>query len=942
MLTRAKRRRLSLAVLLTLASSHILIGQTQKSKNNFTIQGKVYEHRDGKLIPLRQASISIREYGIITTSSSDGSFSLKNVPTGSINLIGTYIGKQEIDTILNVKQNITLNLIFRDNSFRIDEVDVVAKRSNNLVGTSSKISSNAIEHLQANSLADVMSLLPGGLTSNSDLNTAKQINIRNVVNTSSNINAFGTSIIINGAPTSNNANLQALNPTVSGSAVSLAGGASPSGGFDVRNISLQNVESIEVVRGIPSVTYGDATSGTVIVNQKAGAQPLTIEARTNPNIYSLNITDGILLRNNKGALNIGGGYAYNINDPVQSYRYYQRATFNALYSNKLFGDRLNSTSGIDVNFGKDTRKLNPDDEITKTKSHAKEIGFSLHTKGNVTFDNKSLKYIQYSGKIGYTNKYSYLQEQYTSANAPYSMTYTDRAVLTNFPGRKFYDVEGKEITNIPVGEEHLYAVYLPSTYVGEYTIDGKELNAFVQTSANFFNRIGNTNHSWRFGADYKIDKNFGDGKIFADSLPPYRNLSYVNATFRKRRYKDIPALQQFGLFFEEDFSMLIANRKLNIIGGVRYDLFNGDKSVLSPRVNASYEVIPRTFSIKGGYGLLAKAPSLLYLSPEDAYFEYININELANTAIPEAERVFMTTTRVFSTENKNLKIAQNRKAELGFDFNIGKSSLSVTAFREKLENGYNYRVTAKPVEFIEYKRVNNNEPIYSAISNPVLAKFNMPGNGARLDKEGIEFELFLKRFDAIRTQFSINGMYINQKTYSSDYVTYDGQSGTGASSRTHIALYEPKMTVLNEKSTVSSLRTIHNIPSIGFVVTLTTEFIWNESDWTTYGNDSIPIKYISKIDGQIYDFDPSRKDESEFKVLLRPVSRTLETVESLPTMVNFNLNLTKEIRDYIRVSFFANNIFRYYQIAQSDRVKSNYYKRNIPYYFGLNLAVKLK
>src|SRR5690606_23152704 len=160
MLTRAKRRRLSLAVLLTLASSHILIGQTQKSKNNFTIQGKVYEHRDGKLIPLRQASISIREYGIITTSSSDGSFSLKNVPTGSINLIGTYIGKQEIDTILNVKQNITLNIILRDNSLRIDEVDVVAKRSNNLVGTSSKISSNAIEHLQAHSLADVMSLLP--------------------------------------------------------------------------------------------------------------------------------------------------------------------------------------------------------------------------------------------------------------------------------------------------------------------------------------------------------------------------------------------------------------------------------------------------------------------------------------------------------------------------------------------------------------------------------------------------------------------------------------------------------------------------------------------------------------------------------------------------------------------------------------------------------------
>lgn len=57
-------------------------------------------------------------------------------------------------------------------------------------------------------------------------------------------------------------------------------------------------------------------------------------------------------------------------------------------------------------------------------------------------------------------------------------------------------------------------------------------------------------------------------------------------------------------------------------------------------------------------------PSLLYLHPENAYFEYININELANANIPEDQRLFMTTTEVRQVDNSDLKIAKNHKAEL--------------------------------------------------------------------------------------------------------------------------------------------------------------------------------------------------------------------------------------------------------------------------------------
>ena len=47
-------------------------------------------------------------------------------------------------------------------------------------------------------------------------------------------------------------------------------------GFDVRSLSPSSVESVEVIRGVPSARYGDATSGVVLVKSKAGIQPFTI------------------------------------------------------------------------------------------------------------------------------------------------------------------------------------------------------------------------------------------------------------------------------------------------------------------------------------------------------------------------------------------------------------------------------------------------------------------------------------------------------------------------------------------------------------------------------------------------------------------------------------------------------------------------------------------
>lgn len=924
-------------------------GFAQTTKGSFKIGGTVFERGSKVKTTIPYATVSINDYGINVSTNVSGKFVINAVPAGRTTLNVKYLGMVTLDTVINVNADLNLDLYLAVADFRLKEVSVTAKSGKDGTGTSSKISRTAIDHLQANSLADVMSLLPGGKVTNPDLTFASQLSIRNVTTTETkvkNLNGFGTAIMMNGAPVSNNANLQTLSPSVSGASGVLGGGASPNAGFDARSISMDNVESVEVIRGVPGVEYGDITSGVVIVNTKAGNQPLKINGKTNPNVYQISATKGTDLGGNKGALNLGVDYARNTTDPVQSYAYYERFTGNAMYSNLFFNNRLKSNTSLDLIYGKDTRKKNPDDILSKTSTSGRDLGFIFNTNGNLTFNNLWLRNINYVGRVGYTSKNSFYETEYTSATAPYSMTYTDGAVLSNKPNTDIFDVDGNKLTNIGPADQGLYALSLPSTYVGRYNINGRELNTYFKAIATFFNKIGATNNKWILGADFKSDKNYGDGKTFSDQLPPRTSLSNLNASFRQRVYKDIPGVNQLGIFAEERFNTQLGNHFLEIVGGARYDRFSGNRDALSPRLNASFEVIPQTFIIRGAYGKLAKAPSVLYLHPEDAYYEYININE-TGSAIPADQQVYMTTTRVFNTQNPDLKIARNEKSELGFDLNVKQYSLRVTAFKERMQNGYalgNTINTFKPVTYNQYVRSTaGGPPVYNlSASNTVLAKYYTSTNNQVSNNKGVEVELDLGRFPAISSAFSINGAWTQSESYNNGYTYFDDYTALDPAKRTHIGLYEEGMQKRNDQEFVTSLRSTHNIPRIGFVVTLTTQVVWNQSNWNKFGNDSIPVKYIDKTTGVVHDFDPARKNEPEFKSLLRPVSTRDYIKESYPPLLAFSLNVTKEIADYMRVSFFANNMFRSYPISESKRNPGTYVSRNGSYFFGLELALTLK
>lgn len=917
--------------------------QDNPSKNElFRVSGKVLTPTEsGGLAGLEYATVSIPEYLIGTSSGSNGEFSLFRIPPGEVHLRVQYLGMVPLDTLIDVSGNITLSLVLKAENFRLKTVTFTAENSQAGQSTSSRISGMAIDHLQATSLFDIMSLLPGGITSNPDLTNAKQVTLRNVSSDSEEMNAFGVSLIKDGAPVSNNANLQVMNPSVIGATTTPAGGTSPSGGTDLRLFSAGNIGSVEVIRGIPSAQYGDLTSGAVILHSKAGVQPLQVNVKANPKVYQFYAATGFSLGEKKGNLHISGDYAHNTADPTQSYKTYERSNIRFLYSNRFF-NKLTSNTSLDLIYGADRRKLNPDDEINQLRSKGDNLGITLNSNGILLLSRPWLTNIRYVASASWLSKKSKWQQLYSSATSPYSTTTTDGAVLSNRPGVDVYDNEGNKITNFEGSDALLAATQLSDAYLGSYRIEGKEVSVFLKIMGSLYKRIGNTRHALLLGADFKTDGNNGKGKTFSPEAPPYRNLSAVNASFRSRSYKDIPYINQLGLFAEETFRYTFSKHQLSLSAGLRYDRIFDFKDAFSPRVNGSFELFPGRLFIRGGYGITSKAPSVLYLHPEKAYFEYVNINELGNESIPENERLYITTTRVFDTENEEMKIARNKKTELGFNLKFARGTLYVTAFRERLQDGYDMAVTAnsfKPVVYKQYSRVE--DQIVLSQSNPVLAKYYIPTNNLQSESKGIEFDLNIARIDPIRTSFSLNGMWIRSVSYSSDYTYFDGYSGTGGSDRTHIGMYEKGMVRDYDRRFSTILRATHNIPEIGFVITLTAQAIWKEDQWYRFGNDSIPVKYLSKEDGKVYDFDPERKDETEFNLLLRQVDEKYYIREEYAPAYTFNINVTKEIGDAMRVSFFANNMFRSYPSIRSNRNPSNYNIRKQRFFFGLELGLKL-
>lgn len=304
------------------------------------------------------------------------------------------------------------------NTLRLKEIEVSARTKKEGGATPvTNISRAAIDHIQATSLADVLNLLPGSVPANQSLASANTVALRNFVDANTNSGALakssqamgsmGTSIIIDNAPVSNNSNLQILAPSagVGASFESVAGN-----GVDLRQISTDNIESVDVIRGIASVQYGDVASGAVIVRSKAGKSPLQVRFKMNPNITQTSATAGHSLGGNNGNLNFSFDYAHSLNKETEAANTYNRYTAKLLYSNTFF-KKLRANFSLDFISANDRMKLDEDDESLARKKSSDNTSIRFNANGSYLFNKEWLKTLQYTFSTSYTDQKSHYEEK---------------------------------------------------------------------------------------------------------------------------------------------------------------------------------------------------------------------------------------------------------------------------------------------------------------------------------------------------------------------------------------------------------------------------------------------------------------------------------------------------------------------------------------------------
>ena len=930
-----------------------------------SIKGIVYDGNQKTPLPFVHVLLMPLERSAITNL--EGEFEFLKMDEGRIHMTISMLGMETIDTTFTLRrgQNLELTFHMQTSSFRLESVTVTATESKAGQSTSSTISRTAMDHLQTLSVNGLLQLLPGGSTSNNYLTSTSLLNIRASGGTAQNyMNGIGTAVIMDGAPISNNADYRLINATRSGAIASLVGGMGATGGVDARQIPTDNIESVEIIRGIPGVEYGDLTSGAIIIRSKAGYEPLQIRMKANPLNYEANASRGFRLGEKRGNLNTSVNYAHGTSRMEESYVVYDRINARFLYSN-VFG-KLSTNTSFDYTLGKDTRKQNPDDLRNQLTSGATESTVRFNTNGRYRFDDLWLKHIDYALSADMTNQNSFRGSLLESAQATYTTSLTDGSVLSSLSGVEIYDTEGNKITNIPASERNILVRLLPAEYREYYEIHGRPINIFGKLSANISKQLTpNFTNRLLIGADFRSNGNLGNGLTYDLEFPPERYATVNGSSLRPRRPRDIPFVNQIGLYAEENILWTVANRDVIVSAGLRWDRV-GHLSSLVPRVNASVELIPKMVFVRGGYGITTKAPIAIYLHPDNAYFDLANYNNLINTSVSEASRYLIMSTYIFDASNPDLEMATNKKREIGIDFKVGRLSLQTTLYSEEMHNGYRLAPDISTYKWIPYTTyavvTGSTDPYQLRVSNTqnLFVYFSRPQNDVHALSKGFEFDLNIDRIKAIRTSFSFTGAYKIAEYWEDNtgnlYLQRDGTLATSNIQR-NLGIgatngYSDHTEVLR-----TSLRAVHNIPRIGFVVSLTAQITWITKDWREYKSDEFKlVQYMSYKDGKIYDFTEEMYQLAKaglepgatwseftpfFDGRLLP-AQNLEIPLSYQPYMLMNIHLTKEIGDFFRISFFANNMFSQQYLRKNTRISGRTDQIGGRVFAGLDLRVILR
>ena len=884
----------------------------------YLLEGCVLEA--GSEAPVIGAVVKVGEEYLWTTTDIEGNFTFENVQKGEYILEVTCLGYVNSSTTINVSQDVQgIVITLHENSLALDEVVVTAQKAKEGLGTTQNIGRNALNHLQLSSTTDISALLPGGKTINPDLTSENSFSLREGGAANGNA-AFGTAVEVDGVRLSSNASFGEM------------------GGVDTRGVAVENIESIEVITGVPSAEYGDLNSGMVKINTKKGRTPVNLTFAVNPRTYQTSISKGIDLQNDNGILNLSAEWARAVKKLISPYESYDRTGITLSYSNN-FAQSLRFEAGLAGNIGGMDSKDDPDafiGQFKKERDNALRANASLNWMLNRPWVT-SLKFdasVNFNDNLSRFHKY----ESYAS-NQP--------AIHSMMPG-------------------YFLAEQLPLTYFSDQITDSKELDLAASVKYNWHKRWDGWKSLLKAGIQWKANGNVGQGEYYEDP-------TLAANGYRPRPYTDYPFMHNLSVYAEEQMTIPIATTKLEIMAGLRLEnvfirnsLYN-NKTTLSPRFNAKWQITDG-LSIRGGWGITEKLPSYYILYPKQ---EYRDIQTFGFSYGDKASYIYYTQPYTV-TYNPDLRWQRNSNSEVGIDAAFADMKVSLVGFYNVTKGPYNflnvyepysYDILQRPEGFVMpdnpqikvdsqtgmmYVRGSQDDywtPMDVKVTDRTFAKSTRQNNGADVKRAGAELVVDFPEIKPLKTTFRLDASYTYTKYLNEQLSAYyqDGWSHTTLANRSYqyVGIYANgggNNSVANGKITHNldaNLTAITHIPQARIIITCRLEatllrrsrnlsqykgadyaFTVSETDNNPTGGNIYdgksytavyPVSYMD-LDGNVHPFTAAQAADPDFaNLILKSGNIYTFAQDGYGMYMSANLSITKEIGDHVSLSFFANN-----------------------------------
>jgi hypothetical protein len=881
------------------------------------LRGVVKDAVTGEPVP--GAAITQGKYWALTDSL--GTFQLKAPQNGELTI--TCLGYKTLKT------RPLSSSVYRlqPDIFALQEVVVTAQENHGLT-SASKIGADAIAHIQPSSIADVLELLPGGTSSNPVLGTPQIVNLRAAGSLSSDYatSALGTQFTIDGKPLNNNANLQ-YTP-----AWSELGSNYVNLGTDMRTIGTEDIESINVVRGIASVEHGDLTSGLIQVKRIKGGNDF--RARFKSDMTSKLVYAGKGWEwggKDRRTLNVSVNFLDARSDPRNVRQNYKRLTGSLRFGRTWSGgEHFTQTvnTSLDYTGSFDNRKSDQDidqldgipTETYKSTYNRFQLGADYHLQAK---DNDA-----------------FFRSLAVNASLSYEKDLIDRwknVILSS---------ETPFSTAKEPGEYDAYM--LPMRYEAILQVDGQPLYVFTSAVAQFQVK----EHKFKVGADWNYDKNLGQGSIFDITRP----LSTTMGS-RPRAYYDIPADSQLALFLQENSRLKLGSFALEWMAGVRMSMLLGAdasyaiqaRPFLDPRANLRLEMPEALLGgyrfssgIYAGAGLHTKFPTMEMLYPDTLYSDKIQMNYW-----PTERNLRRINMLLFTTDpvNKDLMPARNFKWEVGTDLSWNGWSLSADFFVEDMTSGFRggseyLQLIAKDYDekSIDKSTLTGPPSLETTpyVMDTTLVAYGLTTNGSRTLKKGIEYTLTTARIPVVNTRLTVNGawfltQYMNsQPEYQRPSAVLDGKPYP------YIGIYEKNDSYLYESFNTNFLFDTQ-VPRLGLVFSTSLQCTWFTGS-QTQADDSRPVAYLDK-NLERHPYTDEADADGVLHLMVRSFSSTLLEYRRIPFVMNVNLKATKKLfKDRATVSIFVNRLFT---VAPDYEVNGVLKRRSSTPYFGMELMLNL-